>query len=108
MPYSIEYFSPRVKAEIWSWPRGTLASFYRIVERMAAHGPNLGMPYTRALGRGLFEIRARGPEGIGRAFFCTLAGQRVVVLHGFVKKSERTPRRELLIARERLKEVRHG
>jgi phage-related protein len=108
MPYSIEYYSPDVKVEIWSWPKGVLASFYRIVERMAAQGPNLGMPYTRAMGRGLFEIRAKGPEGIGRVFFCTCVGQRVVVLHGCVKKSDRTPSRELVIARARLKEVRHG
>lgn len=50
-------------------------------------------------------LRARGAEGIGRAFFCTLAGQRIVVLHGFIKKSQKTPVADLRIARKRLKEV---
>ncbi len=67
--------------------------------------PNLGLPYTRAMGEGLFEIRARGTEGIGRAFFCTLIGQRIVILHGFIKKSQKTPLADLRIARKRLKEL---
>jgi len=43
---------------------------------MEEYGPNLGMPHTRALGNGLFEIRAKAEEGIGRAFFCTMVGKR--------------------------------
>lgn len=72
------------------------------------HGSNLGLPYTRPFGDGLFEIRAKGREGIGRAFFCTLAGRRVVILHGFIKKSEQAPVKELKTARQRLKEVQNG
>jgi hypothetical protein len=37
-------------------------------------GPNLGMPYTRPMGDGLFEIRAKGKEGIGRSLLCTVKG----------------------------------
>ncbi len=59
------------------------------------------------MGEGLFEIRARGKEGIGRAFFATLVGERVVILHAYIKKSAKTPRKELQIARGRLREVRH-
>ena len=68
--------------------------------------PNLGMPYTRAMGDGLFEIRAKGQEGIGRALFCTVVGKRIVILHGFIKKTEQTPQRALDTARRRMKEVR--
>jgi phage-related protein len=75
---------------------------------MVEFGPNLGLPYTRAMGEGLFEIRARGAEGIGRAFFCTMVGQRIVILHGFVKKTDKTPARELAVAKQRQKEVQHG
>ena len=49
------------------WPVGIRASFLRIVELMATHGPDIGMPHTRAMGAGLFEVRAKGREGIGRA-----------------------------------------
>ena len=107
MGYLIEFFNASVEAEIEEWPVGINASFTRITEQMVDTGPNLGLPYTRPFGDGLFEIRARGPEGIGRAFFCTLVGRRVVILHGFIKKSQATPDKELRIVRKRLKEV-HG
>ena len=87
------------------WPAGIAASFAAISQRMLEHGPNVGLPYTCAMGEGLFEIRARGTEGIGRAFFCTLIGQRIVILHGFIKKSQKTPLADLRIARKRLKEL---
>jgi len=63
------------------------------------------VPHTRALGDGLFEVRTKAEEGIGRAFFCALVGRRIVILHGFIKKTDKTPKRELTIARNRLKEV---
>ena len=75
---------------------------------MAEHGANLGLPYTGAMGDGLFEIRARGPEGVGRAFFCTLVGQRIVILHALIKKTQRTLPADLRIARRRLQELQHG
>jgi phage-related protein len=53
-------------------------------------------------------IRAKGREGIGRAFFCTVHEGRVLILHALVKKTERTPGRDLAIARDRLQEVRHA
>jgi len=53
---------------------------------MEEYGPNLGMPHTRALGNGLFEIRAKAEEGIGRAFFCTMVGKKIVILHSFIKR----------------------
>ena len=63
------------------------------------------MPHTRAMGGGLFEVRAKGREGIGRAFYCTIVGQRIVILHAIVKKTEKTPAHDLETARARLKEV---
>ena len=57
------------------------------------------------MGGGLFEVRAKGREGIGRAFYCSVIGQRIVILHAFIKKSEQTPTRELEAARARLREV---
>ncbi|MFD1558178.1 type II toxin-antitoxin system RelE/ParE family toxin [Paraburkholderia silviterrae] len=56
-------------------------------------------------GGGLFELRPRGHEGIGRVFYCTQMGQRIVILHSFIKKTQETPVAELRIARKRLKEV---
>ncbi|CAM5793652.1 MAG: type II toxin-antitoxin system RelE/ParE family toxin [Burkholderiales bacterium] len=108
MPYTIAYYNPSVQAGIEAWPSGISASYVRIVEQMVVSGPNLGLPYTRPFGDGLFEIRAKAAEGIGRAFFCSLVGQRIVILHGFIKKTQQTPHKELKLARRRLKEVLHG
>lgn len=105
MAWQLSYYSPKVAATIERWPAGIRACFLRIVEVMAEHGPDLGMPHTRALGRGLFEVRAKGREGIGRAFYCMLTGERIVILHAIVKKSEKTPVRDLETARARQREV---
>ncbi len=70
-------------------------------------GPNLRMSHSRAMGGGLFE-RPRCREGIGRAFYCFVVGQRIVILHAFVKKTQDTPDNELRLARKRMKEVRNG
>ena len=68
-------------------------------------GPDLGMPHTRAMGGGLFELRIKAAEGIARVFYCTVVDRRIVILHQFVKKTDKTPPKELEIARRRMKEV---
>ncbi len=72
---------------------------------MKIYGPNLKMPMTRSLGDKLFEVRAIGKEGIGRAFFCTVKNRKIVVLHSFIKKTDKTPLHEIETARKRLWEV---
>lgn len=72
---------------------------------MEVYGPDLGMPHTRAMGQGLFELRLKAQEGIARVFYCTVSNRRIVMLHQYTKKSEKTPRRELEVARQRMKEV---
>ena len=110
MNYILSYFNEAVQADFDSWPVGLRARYRALITiRMEVHGPNLGMPHTRAMGDGLYEIRAKAEEGIGRAFYCTLVGRRIVILHGFIKKTDKTPGRELEIARNRMKEVlQHG
>jgi len=63
------------------------------------------MPHTRAMGEGLFELRLKASEGIASVFFCTVIGHKIVMLHHFVKKTEKTPPNELTIARRRMKEA---
>lgn len=104
-PWGLAYYSTKVQRVIQEWPAGIRADFLHIAGVMVEHGPDLGMPHTRAMGGGLFEVRAKGQEGIGRALFCTVVGRRIIILHGFIKKTEQTPMRELDIARARMKEV---
>ena len=86
-------------------PAGFVARILRCAERMEIYGPDLGMPYTRMMGKGLFELRLKASEGIARVVYCTVVGRRIVMIHQFIKKSEKVPRKELEIAERRMKEV---
>ena len=105
MRWAITFYSPTLETEILALPAGFVARFIRYAERMEVYGPDLGMPHTRAMGEGLFELRLKAAEGIGRVFYCTLVERKIVFLHQFVKKTDKTPSKELEIARRRLKEV---
>lgn len=106
--YNINYFNARLQAEVDKWPVDVLASYRNITARIIEHGPDLGLPHTRTMGAGLFEIRAHGRDGIARALFCTLVNKQIVILHVFIKKTSTTPVADLQLARKRLKEIRHG
>jgi len=108
MTWTVTFYDRRVEAEILAFPSGFLARFLRYAERMEMFGPDLGMPHTRAMGSGLFELRLKAAEGVARVLYCTVVDRRIIFLHQFVKKSEKTPRKELDIARQRIKEVKHG
>jgi phage-related protein len=103
--WSVTFYNDRVEAEVLALPPGFVARFIRYAERMEVFGPDLGMPHTRSMGGGLFELRIKAAEGIARVFYCTVVDRRIVVLHQFVKKSEKTSPKELEIARRRMKEV---
>lgn len=108
MDYTIVYYSESVQEQILDLPDTLAARYVVLTRRMVAIGPNLGEPHTKAFGDGLFELRLKGAEGIARVFFCTQIGKRIVVLHSFIKKSDRTPQRELDVAHTRLKEIKHA
>ena len=105
--WQIVYFNDRVQKDVLSLPSGILADYLRLTEAMALYGVDLRMPHSRALGAGLFELRPKGPEGIGRVFYCTQVGRVIVILHSFIKKTQETPDADMRIARKRLKEVKN-
>jgi len=105
VPWRIEFFSDRVGASLAKLPAGLLARFVRYAERMEVYGPDLGVPHSRAMGDGLFELSLKAAERIGRVLYCTLIGRRIVVLHHFVKKSDKAPPKEIELARQRMKEI---
>ena len=106
--WQIIYFNDRVQKDVLSLPSGILADYLRLTEAMALYGADLRMPHSRALGAGLFELRPKGPEGIGRVFYCTQVGRVIVILHSFIKKTQETPDADMRMARKRLKEVKNG
>lgn len=108
MSYGIHFYSDRVQAEIMGLPRTLSARFLAMADRMEVVGPNLGGAHTLAFGDGLFELRLSGSEGIARVFYCTLVGRRIVMLHSFVKKTQKTPPKERRIAETRMREVKNA
>jgi len=105
MSWTISFFNRKVEAETLAFPTGILANFLHIVEMIEEYGPDIGMPHTAPMGNGLFEIRAKGKEGIGRALFCIDKGKVIIILHSFIKKKQKTPVQELDKARRRMKEL---
>ena len=105
MSWKVTFFSERVEQQTLKFPAGILAHLLHILELVEEFGPDLGKPHTAPMGKGLFEIRAKGKEGIGRSLFCTKKGKEIIILHSFVKKTRRTPSKELDIARKRMKEL---
>ena len=105
MNWNIEYFNSDIESKILSLPDGLLARYLKLTDMMLVHGSNLGLPHTKSLNNGLFELRLKSKEGIGRVFYCTKVGKNIVVLHSFVKKSQKIPKKEIDIATKRLREV---
>ena len=105
MKWKITFYSEKVELQTLKFPAGILANFLHITEMIEDLGPNLGRPYVGRLDSGLYEIRAKGKEGIGRSVYCMAKGREIVILHSFIKKSKKTPKKELDLARRRMKEV---
>jgi phage-related protein len=104
MNWEIKYHNEKLQQEVLALPAGILARYFHCTDLMLEFGPDLGMPHTRAMSAGLFELRLKSREGIGRVFYCTLVERQIVMLHQFVKKTDKTPLKELTVARKRMKE----
>ena len=82
------------------------ARFRRIVELIQGYGlERVHEPHVKHMDGPLWEMRMKGRDGISRAVYVTAKGRRIVVVRVFVKKTPKTPRREIAIALERAREV---
>jgi phage-related protein len=107
MSWSVETLNATVDAELDALPLDMRARFSRIAQLIAEHGLHrLREPYVKHLDGALWEMRMSGRDGIARAIYVTARGHRVVVVRVFIKKTEKTPRSEIELARRRAGEVR--
>lgn len=82
------------------------ARLSRIVDLIEGHGlEKLREPLVKHLDKELWEIRVSGRDGISRAIYVTASGMRVFIVRVFIKKSQKTPPREIRLARQRAKEI---
>lgn len=106
MKWSVEFLDGEVEAALFALPRDIRASFERIVHLIEDHGlTSVHEPYVKHLEGPVWEMRMKGKDGIARAAYVTASARRVVVVHVFSKKTQKTPRREIEIALRRAKEV---
>lgn len=105
MSWRIEYFNDKVEGEIFDLPAGLLARYLHLTDLMLEFGGNLGMPHTKVIEGVLFELRIKSKEGIARVCYCTKVGKRIIMLHVFVKKTQKIPKQALKIAIQRMSEV---
>ena len=106
MKWTVNYYSQKVIDGIMRWPVKLQSKYLRTVDLLETYGVELGgTSLTKAMGDGLFEIRIKAQEGIGRAFFCYRCGHEILILHAFIKKTQKTPTKELDLALQRLSEV---
>ena len=104
MTWNVDFYNG-VEDAIVDMPPKIQARMIKLLELIEKYGANLGAPHTVPMGDGLFEIRAKAKEGIGRALFCYVKGERVYILHVFVKKTQKTPKKDMDLAKVRMKEV---
>ncbi len=106
MQWSFSFVSVEAKAELDALPADVRASFERIVQLVQVVGlERVHEPYIKHIEDRLWEIRLRGRAGIARSLYVTASGRRVVILRSFVKKTQKTPRREIELALRRAREV---
>ena len=91
--WSVHVLNDSVVKELDALDPSLRASFARICELLEEFGPvKVGAPYVRHLTGALWEIRMKGKGGIARAIYATAHEKRIVVLHVFLKKTQKTPR----------------
>lgn len=105
MTWKVEFYNDSVERSILDMPPKIQARMLKLLELIEKHGANLGPPHTESMGEGLFEVRAKAQEGIGRSLFCYMKGRHIIILHAFIKKSQKTPKSDLDLARQRKAEV---
>jgi len=106
MQWQVGFLDEGTKAALDGLPIDFRAGFQRIVELIQAHGlERVREPYLKHLDGPLWEMRLKGKSGIARAVYVTAVGKRIVVVHVFMKKTQKTPRKEIDYAMKRAKEV---
>ena len=106
MAWTVEVLNDTVRAEIRELPADLRARFVRLGDRIRQMGlVGLREPHVKHLDGKLWEMRLIGRDGIARALYVTVTGERIDVVRVFIKKVQRTPRAEIDFALQRAKEI---
>lgn len=76
------------------------AKIFRTIDLLAENGTALRMPYSEHLEDGIFEIRVKSGSDISRVLYFFVIGRKIVLTNGFVKKTQKTPKNEIELAKK--------
>lgn len=106
--WQIEFVNPRAEEEVLTLSSDLKARFLHVTELLQEFGPHeMGLPHIRPLGHKLWEIRLKGKNTIARSIYILAFKQRIIILHTFIKKTQKTPERAIKIAESRVKEIKY-
>ncbi|MEX2007480.1 MAG: type II toxin-antitoxin system RelE/ParE family toxin [Candidatus Levyibacteriota bacterium] len=95
------FINPKLETYLFSLEKATIAKIVRMTQLLEAFGNKLDMPYSKQLGRNFYELRIRGSQEV-RIFYC-FHQNKAIFVHAFLKKSQKTPAKEIEIALTRIK-----
>lgn len=106
MSWVVHILNQTVEAELAALPKDMQVRFGWMVQLIEERGlDRVSEPHVKHLEGRIWEMRLRGASGISRALYVAAIGQRVVVVRAFIKKTQKTPRHEIELAKARAKSV---
>jgi phage-related protein len=100
------YASPSGKQPVLSWlgeqPADVRAAIAHLFDLLETNGTAMGEPHVKPLGKKLYELRVNGRDGTYRTLYFAARGRRFVMVHGFQKKTQKTPKPDLEKALKRM------
>jgi len=106
MGWTVETLDEKVDAEIEALPEDMRARLVRIAQLIEEIGlERVGEPHVKHIEGRLWEMRLKGRSGVSRALYVTAVGRRIVIVRVFIKKTEKTPWREIMLALSRAKSI---
>ena len=97
----VSFINPKLQEYLYSFDKATISKIIKLMDMLEMFGEKIGMPYSRHISNNLYELRIRGNREV-RIFYC-FYNQGAVLVHAFVKKSQKTPQQEINIAVSRIK-----
>ena len=95
----IEIFNDSVEKFIRSLEKDTIARVIHTIELLEKFGNKLGLPHSKMVSRGIFELRIHSSQNV--RIFYAFSKNKVILLHGFIKKTSKIPKKEINIATRR-------
>ncbi|MBI1954038.1 MAG: type II toxin-antitoxin system RelE/ParE family toxin [Proteobacteria bacterium] len=104
--WSVHFVNKIAKEEIFELSKDLRAKFLHIADLLVEFGPyNVGMPHIRPIADKIWELRLKGKDNIARSLYFLASKRKIIILHTFIKKTEKTSQKAIKLAKQRLKEI---